>query len=315
MKRIKEVIKEWGRGEIPGVSLISTDDKGLLTFLIDKLKSAISSRYGDVEIIRYESPILAIDSARSFSILSKPRIIICEIKEKEIEILKNKPEIAGNTYLIFSSNFIPLKELLNIKEVAIFSIKEIYEDDIKEIIKEYISSSGYKITEGGIEIIMSFYTGNFGEILNEVEKLMNYVGNGKKIDQKDVLEVIVGTSKEVSPGDVFEAIMRGDKNKIFGLTNALREQAKKNVNLWVLLIGYINSRLRTLLEIKERMKTEKLKIDSSLIALAGKLKYQKIYEIFDILREYDIPIKYGYIPRHILFDRLVLSIFSVLGFL
>jgi len=315
MKGIREIIKEWKGGELPGICLISTDDKGLLNFLIETFKSAVISKHKNFEVIRYESPVSAIESARSFSLLLKPRIIICEIKEKEVEILKNKPEIAGNTYLIFSSSFIPFKELLNIKEVATFSIKEIYEEDIREIIREYISSSGYKITEEGIEIILSFYTGNFGEILNEVEKLMNYVGSRKKIEAKDVLEVIVGTSREVNPEEVFRAIMIGDKKEVFKLTNDLKEQAKKNANLWILLIGYINSKLRTILEIKEKMRTEKGKGDSFLTLLAGRLKYQKIYEIFDILREYDIPIKYGYIPRHILFDRLVLSIFSELGFL
>ncbi len=314
MKRIKEIINELKSGEIPRICLISTDDKGLLTFLIERFKTAISSKHGNMEIIGYESPFLAIDSARSFSLLSKPRLLISEIKTKEIEILKKKLELAGNTYLIFSSDFIPQKELSDIKNLAIFNLKELYEIEIREIIEEIISLSGYKITEEALNLLLSFYSGNFGEILNECEKLMNYVGERRNIEQKDVLEAIVGTSREINPGEVFQVLMNGDK-KIFKLTTYLKEQAKKNENLWVLLIGYINSKMRTLLELKERLKTEKLKTDPFLLTLARTLKYQKIYEIFDILREYDIPIKYGYIPRHILFDRLVLSIFLTLGYI
>jgi len=315
MKGIREIIKEWKRGELPGICLISTDDKGLLNFLIETFKSAVSSKHKNFEVIRYESPASAIESARSFSLLLKPRIIICEIKEKEVEILKNKPEIAGNTYLVFSTNYIPLKELLNIKEIPVLSIKGVYEEDMKEIIKEYLSLSGYKITEEGVDTILSYCGGNFGEIMNEIEKLMNYAGDKKTIEEGDVLKVIAGTSKEVSPEEIFRAIMMGNKREIFRFTHYLKNQAKRNPNLWMLFIGYINSRLRTLLEIKEKMKTEKVKVEPFLQILARRLKYQKIYQIFDILREYDIRIKFGYLPRDLLFEGLVLEIFSALGYL
>lgn len=312
MKRIKEIIREFKSGESPRAFLISTDDKGLLTFLIEEFKCGVSSRYGEVEVIRFESPESAIESARSFFLLSKPRIIISEIKEKEIEILKDKLYVAGNTFILFSSDFIPFKELLSIKTIPVFSIKEVDGSDLRDVIEEYISSMGYKITKEAIDLLLSFYNGNFGEILNEVKKLMSYVGEKKEIAQKDVLEGIVGLSKEVNPEEVFLALIRGDKKRLFQMTTSLKEQAKKNDDLWILLIGYINSRLKTLLYIKEKMKTEKLKEDS-LHTFAIRLRYQKIYELFDILREYDIPIKYGYIPRHILFERLVLSVFSAMG--
>jgi len=315
MKEIKEIIKEWKRGELPRICLISTDDKGLFTFLMDIFKSAVISKHKDFEVIRYESPALAIESAKNFSLLSKPRIIICEIKEKELEVLKNRLEIAEATYLIFSTNYIPLKELLNIKGIPVLSIRQLYEKDIREIIKEYVSSAGYTITEEGISFLISSCGGNFGEIMNEVEKLLNYVGDKRNIEEIDVMKVIAGTSKDVNPEEIFRALMMGNKKEIFKLTNHLKNQAKKNPNLWMLLIGYINSRLRTLLEIKERMKTEKIKGEPFLQILARRLRYQKIYEIFDILRDYDVRLKFGYLPRDILFDRLVLKIFSALKYL
>lgn len=315
MKRFKELIRDFKTGNLSRAYIFSTDDSGISLFLVKELKSAISSKYGVPEVIRKDLLESALNEAGNFSLIMKPRMILSEVTGEEISILKTRRiDVPDRTFLVLFTGLESASLLEGIKGVECYVFKKIPPDEMKKIIEEYISSSGYRINPEALEILMSSYTGNFGEIMNEVEKLILYTGEKREIEKPDVLGCVFGITQKFEEEELFFAIMNGDIKKALAILSSFRSAGRKNEKIWMLVFGTLVSRLKLLLQIKEKLQKGAME-RSPYFMLAKKYKYQTIYRILDILREHDISIKYGYLPRYLLFEKLTLSIFKELGFL
>lgn len=246
------------------------------------------------------------ESALRFPMMASHHIIIV----KEAQSLNNIENLAlyaekplQSTILVLSYKYKTLdarKTLVKAikKNGVIFTSEKVYENKIPEWIEKYLAQKEYSISPQAAQIITSYLGNDLGKIANELEKLMIAIKGTNKITPEHI-EQNIGLSKEFNIYELQNAL--GTKNiykanqiiNYFGANQTANPIQKTISNLYFYFLKLFTYHFLT--DKSERNVSVELHlhpfIAKSYIAAAKNYSPTKLYEIFGILREYDMKSK------------------------
>jgi len=246
------------------------------------------------------------ESALRFPMMASQQVIIV----KEAQSLNNIENLASYVEKPLKSTILVLnykyKNLDARKALAkaikangvIYTSERIRENKMPEWIEKYLAQKEYSISPQAAQILTSYLGNDLGKVANELEKLIIAVKETNKITPEHI-EKNIGLSKEFNLYELQNAL--GERNiykanqiiNYFGANPAANPFPKTISNLY-----FYFSKLFTyhfLTDKSERGVSAELYVPpfiaKSYIAAAKKYSPTKLYEIFGILREYDMKSK------------------------
>jgi len=181
---------------------------------------------------------------------------------------------------------------------------------LKSWIKKEFEVRNGKINDLAFEKFVSFVDNNPWQIINEIEKLINFK-NGKQIESKDI-ELLIRPKVEPDIFKTIDAIASKDKKRALKL---LKNHLKKGDNP-LYLLSMINYQFRNLLIIKDLIEKNLSPFSAGLhpfvvrksSALANKFSFSELKKIYQTLFKVDLNIKTGKIDPEAALDLFITEI-------
>lgn len=246
---IKRLIQEIKRGLKEPSYLLYAGDEFFLKEALSIIKGSVpeerkdflysaydagSTEFKVEEFIRglYSSPFFVGGGQRQTVVLENSHELSDKETKKLEEYLKNpSPDtILVLLYQTQKGRIAPAhKEKLSTAVAIPVGVRQ---SDISLWIKEKTSTMGIELTPEAMEYLLEEMGADFGSISSELEKLSR-VGKSV-IDKSDLREIIKG-SRQYDVFDLTRAIADGDRERVFKIYNALRDEAPAES-----LLGAIN---------------------------------------------------------------------------
>ena len=249
-----------------------------------------------------------LESALRFPMMSSMQVVIV----KEAQGLNNIENFANyaekplkSTILVLNYKYKtidsrkPLAKAVKANGV-IFTSDRIYESKVPEWIEKYLAQKEYSIAPQAAQILTSYLGNDLGKVANELDKLIIAVNETNKITPEHI-EKNIGLSKDFNIYELQNAL--GEKNiyktnqiiNYFGANPTANPFPKTISNLYFYFLKLFTYHF--LPDKSERSVSAELRVHpfiaKSYIAAAKRYSPTKLYEIFGILREYDMKSK-GY---------------------
>ncbi len=181
---------------------------------------------------------------------------------------------------------------------------------LKNWIKKEFEVRDGKINDLVLEKFISFVDNNPWQIINEIEKLVNFK-NGEQVELKDI-KLLIRPKVESDIFKTIDAIASKDKKRALKL---LKNHLKKGDNP-LYLLSMINYQFRNLLIIKDLIEKNLSPFSAGLhpfvvrksSALANKFTFSELKKIYQILFEVDLNIKTGKIDPEAALDLFITEI-------
>lgn len=246
------------------------------------------------------------ESALRFPMMASQQVIIV----KEAQNLNNIETLASyaakplkSTILVLCHKYKTLDARKTLAKAIkangiVFTSEKIYENKVPEWIEKYLSQKEYSISPQAAQILTSYLGNDLGKVANELEKLIIAVKGTNKITPEHI-EQNIGLSKDFNIYELQNAL--GEKNiykanqiiNYFGANQTANPLQKTISNLYFYFLKLFTYHFLT--DKSERNVGAELHVHpyiaKSYIAAAKKYSPTKLYEIFGILREYDMKSK------------------------
>jgi DNA polymerase III subunit delta len=139
-----------------------------------------------------------LDSARTFPVFNEHRLILVRdahlVPAAELELLiPYLKDPAPETILLFTSDKIDSRRKFFQqfkKHGQLVEFKKYYENQIPQFVKEYSREAGVAFSEEGLGAFCRRVGSNLQEIVGELDKLFNYLGERKLADVADVKSIV-----------------------------------------------------------------------------------------------------------------------------
>jgi len=246
------------------------------------------------------------ESALRFPMMANQQVIIVKEAQSLSNIENLTPYVEKplkSTILVLNYKYKTLDARKSLakaikKNGLIFTSERIYENKVPEWIENYLAQKEYSISPQAAQILTSYLGNDLGKVANELDKLIIAVKETNKITPEHI-EKNIGLSKEFNIYELQNAL--GEKNiykanqiiNYFGANPTANPFPKTISNLY-----FYFSKLFTyhfLPDKSERSVSSELRVHPSFtksyIVAAKKYSPTKLYEIFGILREYDMKSK------------------------
>lgn len=189
---------------------------------------------------------------RASSLFFEDNLVITVIdpKEKTIKEIKDYIEaLKGRAFIILYFTTDERPDQLHIDGDLIFIEKNI-EERIKNKVKDLLKKYNKQMTLNAFEIFKEKIRDE-SVIESELIKLINYTGDKKKIDSKDVLTVTSETHQDNLIA-LFDAFSKKDKKKVLHIIDNLINTMNTSIDIAILIIhSYILRQTRHLIHAKE----------------------------------------------------------------
>ena len=246
------------------------------------------------------------ESALRFPMMASQQVIIVKEAQSLNNIENLAPYVAKplkSTILVLNYKYKNLdarKALVKAVKTngVIFTSEKIYENKVPEWIEKYLSQKEYSISPQAAQILTSYLGNDLGKVANELDKLIIAVKETNKITPEHI-EKNIGLSKDFNIYELQNAL--GEKNiykanqiiNYFGANLTANPLQKTISNLYFYFLKLFTYHFLT--DKSERSVSAELRVHpfiaKSYIAAAKKYSPTKLYEIFGILREYDMKSK------------------------
>lgn len=247
-----------------------------------------------------------VQSALRFPMMAPRQVIIVReaqslAKIEELESYAEKP--MASTVLVLNYKYGTLDGRTKLyksiqKNGVVFLSKKIYENQVPAWIENYVAAHDYTITNQAAQILTAFLGNDLGKVVNELNKLLIAVKDTNRITPEHI-EKNIGISKDFNVFELQKAL--GDKNVL--KANQIIQYFAANSSA-----NPINLTLSNLFSYFSKIFICHFapdKSESGLAAILGVKPYfvkdyvsaskkytkTKVYEIFGILREYDLKSK------------------------
>lgn len=214
---------------------------------------------------------IVMNECKRYPIMSQYQVVILREAQnnKELDLLRlyaEKP--LESTILIVchkhSNIKAPefLKELKTKSSGVVFESKKINENNVGQIITDYVSSKGGKIDSKATAMLKDFVGTDLARIFGEVDKLFILLGNHKLITP-EIIERNIGISKDFNNFELENAIRNKNALKANQIINYFEKNPKSNPT--VLTIGLLFSFFSNLL----LARTAKVKTEQGIMDAIG----------------------------------------------
>lgn len=251
---------------INGLYLFTGEETFNKDFYISKFKTAFENNpMAEFNILSFDGKETSADTIlgaiESYPVMADDKLIIIKNsgifksvseKDKELwtELFKDPPDYA---VVIFDESEIDGRSALlkKFKETGIFAEFE-YLDSTKMSawIKGFLNKRGFSIEPDATVELMSRAGGAMGNVHNEMNKLMDFCGDGATITKNDVVTV-VAKSLQDKIFDMLDAILTGKRNIAFSILSDLKLLREEPAKVIPLLGNSVSGMLKTKLLQKE----------------------------------------------------------------
>jgi len=264
-----------------------------------------------------------VTSALSIPMLSERKVIIVRDYEKinDSKALRHYFEHPSqSTILVLTANSID-------KRKSIFSIiakigvtikcENLKKPELIEWVKNKIHSYGKEISDPTIEMLFDLKGNSLQEVYTELEKVITFAGDKKKIDEKDILSV-TGATKEFNVFELINLIGNGEKSKAIIMMNKLLDQNTEPI----LIVNLLSRHFIILWKIQnlKRVNQNPNEIASVMqinpyflkdyLSQADKFNIVKLEKCIEFLKNADLQLKSVSLPKRIILDKLLCDLIT-----
>lgn len=211
------------------------------------------------------------NECKRYPVMSQYQVVILREAQnnKELDLLRlyaEKP--LESTILIICHKHSNIKAPEFIKELkakstgVVFESKKINENNVGQIITDYVTSKGGKIDAKATAMLKDFVGTDLARIFGEVDKLFILLGNNKHITP-EIIERNIGISKDFNNFELENAIRNKNALKANQIINYFEKNPKSNPT--VLTIGLLFSFFSNLL----LARTAKVKTEQGIMDAIG----------------------------------------------
>lgn len=205
--------------------LIYGPDEGLIRERLDLLtKSAVADIHDPFNVVEFsadqllENPARLMDEARSFSMLGGRRVVrLRDASDKTTSVVKEVVAAlkTGDNLLLLAAGELSARSTLRMlfesaENAAAVPCYVEDERDIGRVIGESLRTAGYTIPSEALSYMAANVTGDRAVARSEVEKLITYIGAGKKAVSYDDVVACVGNSAALSLDDLGKNVASGN---------------------------------------------------------------------------------------------------------
>ncbi len=188
----------------------------------------------DLNLIKYGEGIIDFDdvirSLNTLPVFCNKKIVYLDLKSTKKSDIKNINAL--NDYLKCPNNSSVL--IINIgsnSDVFTLNNPNIIQVDcsrlpyniVKLKIKNMLEKYSKEIEEDAIEILYNLTLGDLQKISMEINKLISFVGENKKIQVKDIREIVT-PSLEYQVFELTDALAKKDSSKVFSIINDMKSK-------------------------------------------------------------------------------------------
>lgn len=315
------------KNKVENAYLIFGDDRYLCYDALKKIEDALSITIKDMNSVTISGEQTTakdiVDSANMYPFGDVNRLVVVKNfapqKNKEeyktIEAYLKQP--LGSTVIVFfnpdSSEF--YKGMPHITPVDCGKIEP---KMISAFIKNSLAKNEIEASEDSIDKLILFCDSDMTRITNELEKLIAYVSDTKKLTAEIVQEFVV-QDKEYQIYELAEFIAKGDSKKAIDLVESFMV---KPGSAFLILSPLFNNYRRALF-----VSINKEKTSAELASLLGVKEFaikmlknqisvfspKQLKQIVDMIAEYDKKIKIGEMKENVAIKTIVINILNIRG--
>ena len=315
------------KNKVDNAYLIFGDDRYLCYDALKKIEDTLSITIKDMNsvVISGEQTTAKdiVDSANMYPFGDANRLVVVKnfapLKNKEeYKVVENylKQPLASTVIVFFnpdSSEF--FKGMSNITPV---DCNKIEPKVISAYIKNNLAKNEIEASEEAVEKLILFCDSDMTRITNELEKLVAYVSDTKKLTAEIVQDFVV-QDKEYQIYELAEFIAKGDSKKAIDLVDSFMV---KPGSAFVILSPLFNNYRRALF-----VSINKDKTNAELAALLGVKEFairmlknqvsmfspKQLKQIVDMIADYDKKIKIGEMKENVAIKTIVINILNIRG--
>lgn len=230
---IKEKLK-YGVGTI---YFLEGDDYGLEVYVVQAIKKALYGGEGSLDVFNYDSSVAIADvisNANSFSLFGSKKLIVYTMTKSDKS--DKLADVDASFLLDYAQNpnedcvliFRDCGKTFNcIKDYAIFvDCDKANWEELARYVSQTLAAKGYDVEKSAIKFFVECCGLDMGKITSELDKLMLYCRDSKKIARADVDEITT-VDMESKVYDLSNAIQRGDNQKALELLDSMVKRGEK----------------------------------------------------------------------------------------
>ena len=256
MAEFAQVVKDIQAGKFAPVYFLQGEEP----FFIDNILGHIERLALDESQKSFNQYILygkdtsfeqVITTARKFPMMGERQVIIIkeaqdmrgwQKEEDQIMLLKYLEDPVPSTILAFGYKYKTLdkrKKLgKSIDKLAVTILsKKLYDNQVAGWVKSYAQAAEVKMTDGASMLLSENIGNNLERIANEIEKLLNNVGDNRQIDEA-LVHKYVGISKEYNVFELQKMIGIGNHQKAMKIVLFFADNPKNNPLVLILFNLY-----------------------------------------------------------------------------
>ena len=260
-------LREKMKGDsLNGLYLFTGEETFNKDFFINKFKTAFENNpMAEFNVLTFDGKDVSSDTMlgaiESYPVMADDKLIIIKnsgifksVSEKDkdlwMELFKNPPEYA---VVIFDEAELDGRSTLlkKIKEVGTFTEFEFLDNiTLTTWIKGFFAKRGSSIEPAAIPELINRAGGAMGNINNEMNKLLDFCGEGVTITLKDV-ETVVSKSLQDKIFDMLDGVTAGKRDMAFSILSDLKLLREEPTKVIPMLGNSVSGILKTKLLQKE----------------------------------------------------------------
>ena len=295
--------------------------KNKINDLINKLNitNIINYDYDDVELIDILNEINYVDLFNEKKLIIVNNFTFKKIKDNDEKILERYINNMNDNILILKCKDESLDSKKNIiklikEKCKVENINKMDYKTLHEYITNIFKSNNINVTYNQVKKILSLTENSTDNALNEVEKIIMYLDNEKKLTD-EIIDKVVSKSYEKEMFKLTESVMKKNIGNIFDSYKILLSSGIDSITI----IDYLSKQFRTLYQVKVLSKEKKVNEISSILkvniyVISKMLDYINNYSENDIiniiynLSDIDINIKVNSLDKDKLLEMFFLSL-------
>ena len=315
------------KNKVENAYLIFGDDRYLCYDALKKIEDAVSITIKDMNMVVMSGEQISakdiVDSANMYPFGDANRLVVV----KNFAPLKNKEEYKTiesylkapltSTILVF---FNPDSQEFykGMSDITPVDCGKIEPKVITAYIKNNLAKNEIEASEEAIDKLIMFCDSDMSRITNELEKLVAYIADTKKLTA-EVVEKFVVQDKEYQVYELAEFIAKGDSKKAIDLVDSFMV---KPGSAFVILSPLFNNYRRALF-----VSINKEKTGAELASILGVKEFairmlknqvsvfspKQLKQIVDMIAEYDKKIKIGEMKENVAIKTIVINILNIRG--
>ncbi len=217
----------------------------------------------DMDLDKLES---AINDCKTMPFMSEKKVVVIKrptflekgnSNQNVLSLIDYLDNPSDNTILIIDATNINIDESKEVsimlrKKAEVSETRDLSEVEMRGWLKRQFGVMGVEIEENAVELFFEYVGTNLVQAKSEVEKLLNYIGDRKIINMRDVASC-VSEEGETNVFALTKAITSKDKNKIMEIYYSLLKSGNDQMKLLNLIYRSLKDSYTCLLLMEQGM--------------------------------------------------------------